>query len=219
MQSLALPTHICFSCIKFGQVAPITLQHLHAQRSELGLVLFQSHKYTVAYATVNAEFSITHKQLFLCTKFGQDAPIILQHSVIHTHTQICTRPRSLSGSQIHRGIHHHQCNVQHYPQTSVFHAQNFEPMCHPCEFARQTHWNWAVCITTLVSALTWNRTRPRVVVHNEPTRELISTQKVTRTQPQRPESPTATLMWHRSKDKVHTLHQRYILQKGWRCGA
>ena len=62
MQSSALPPHICFSHIKFGQDAPISLQHsvIHT----LGLVLFQGHKYTVAYTIINAPFSITHKHLF-----------------------------------------------------------------------------------------------------------------------------------------------------------
>ena len=44
---------------------PVTLQHLHTEKFALGLVLLLSHKYTVAYAIVNAEFSITHTHLFL----------------------------------------------------------------------------------------------------------------------------------------------------------
>ena len=87
----------------------------------------------------------------------------------------------------------------------------------------------------------WNRTRPRALVQNQHTRELISARstshkhnnkdlcnspgmrvttryinstRVTASKPhQRPESPTVTFTWHASKYKVHKLHQRYILKK------
>ena len=38
------------------------------------------------------------------------------------------------------------------------------------------------------------------------------TKDVRQTHQQRPGSPTVTLIWHVSKYKVHTLHQRYILK-------
>ena len=57
----------------------------------------------------------------------------------------------------------------------------------------------------------WNRTRPRVPVQNQQTRELIGTWKTSHKRQQRHESPTVTLTWHASKYKVHKLHQMYIL--------
>ena len=56
----------------------------------------------------------------------------------------------------------------------------------------------------------WNRTKPRVPVQNQPTRELIGTWKTSHKQ-QRHESPTVTLTWYASKYKVHKLQQLYIL--------
>ena len=63
----------------------------------------------------------------------------------------------------------------------------------------------------------WNGMRPRVLVQNRHTRELISAQKMSLAQQQRPESPTVTLTCHRCKYKVHKLHQRYILAEDAPC--
>jgi len=49
--------------------------------------------------------------------------------------------------------------------------------------------------------------RPRALMQNQHTRELVSAQN-TQVQ-QRPKSPTVTLTWHVCKYKVHKLHQRY----------
>ena len=66
---------------------------------------------------------------------------------------------------------------------------------------------------SLLSVMTIrNRTRPRALVQNQHTRELISAQKTSHKHDnKRPESPTVTLAWHACKCKVHKLHQRYIL--------
>ena len=55
-----------------------------------------------------------------------------------------------------------------------------------------------------------NRTRPRALAQKQHTRELISTQKTSHIQEQRPQSPMVTLTWYACKYKVHKLHQRYI---------
>ena len=55
-------------------------------------------------------------------------------------------------------------------------------------------------------------TRPRAFVQNQHKKEVNERAKdITQTQQQRSESLTVTLTWHASKNKVHKLHQRYIL--------
>ena len=78
---------------------------------------------------------------------------------------------------------------------------------------------WGTCPTAplaphCVSLKIWKTLRPREVMQNQHTRELITTWKTshTHTQQQRPGSPMVTVTWHASQYKVHKLHQRYILK-------
>ena len=85
-----------------------------------------------------------------------------------------------------------------------------------CHFTVIFCWWWCFVpffLFLFFSFQIWNRTRPRVLVQNQHTWELISAWN---TQHMSPQSPMVTLTWHACKYRVHKLYQRYILKCKYR---